>query len=395
MARQALKKAPRKIKRVKVSKLGQRLAEEKGFGPEPAAGFDFTQVSPSVYTAALGWYARFTDIKEVEDHIALAMKNRGYDAKAVAAMKRSSKASMTLASISQLLNRECVLSQDSIDWWTEKVDAAVNIGSKMHEERVASGEVVSIRDRLESKSLDFIGDIDEIIDQVWIGTLKIEDVNVLSLMNELTIRPAHAKILEPIYREKLQAMAADWKEYPRDYNKADVKILQTIYQKVIEGLTTLSKSTDIDKEAKKMERAAKKAEKEKNNVFKTVKRETAAVINLKYKPSDNELGIISAKPASIVGAQIAIVFNTKYNVLTLYRAATADGLSVKGTTILGYDEVTSESKRAGRSAAMAIIKQIPNASKSQAIKLFQSIKGSAVTLRGRTSEEVLLIKTAK
>lgn len=389
-------RVPRKIKKVRTSKATNQRAEQtgRGFGPEPEVGFDFTEAPTSEYTMALGWYARFTDIKDVEDHVALAMKVKGYNPKQIAAMKRSNKVSMTMSSISQMIVRECILSDASIAWWTKHIDEAVKIGMGIYEQKAAAGEVVSIRDRTENKALDFIGDIDEIIDQVWMEKLQLDEVKMLDIMNELGLKPAHAKILENFYKDKLERMEADWKEYPRDYNKADIKRLDAMYKKVVEGCHTLGTSSgSADDIAKKVARAAKKTEKEKKNVFKSVKRETAAIVNLKYKPSDNDLGIISVKPSSIVGAQMLIVLNAKYNVLTIYRAATVEGLSVKGTTILNYDEATSESKRAGRAAA--IIKQLPEATRAGATKLFQSIKGSPVTLRGRTSEDTLLIKAYK
>ena len=57
--------------------------------------------------------------------------------------------------------------------------------------------------------------------------------------------------------------------------------------------------------------------------------------------------------------------------------------------MLNYDPTLSISKRAGR--AVPTVKLIAAASKAQGLKHFDSIKGTVLELRGRTSEDTILV----
>lgn len=69
------------------------------------------------------------------------------------------------------------------------------------------------------------------------------------------------------------------------------------------------------------------------------------VKKLTSKSKDEKLGITSIQPSKIVGSYKLIVFNTKTNVMTLFETDSKDGLTVKGTSIIGYDTKYSYSKK--------------------------------------------------
>lgn len=61
------------------------------------------------------------------------------------------------------------------------------------------------------------------------------------------------------------------------------------------------------------------------------------VRSLKYAPDDKEYSLTSVNPITIPGSQHLYVFNTKYKKLMVYHSAGADGFSVKGCSIKGFD----------------------------------------------------------
>jgi len=66
---------------------------------------------------------------------------------------------------------------------------------------------------------------------------------------------------------------------------------------------------------------------------------------LKFLIRSEDLGVDSAKPEAIIGAQGLIVFNTKNNKATVFIAVEPkSGLSVKGSTLLGFDSAKSFEK---------------------------------------------------
>lgn len=66
--------------------------------------------------------------------------------------------------------------------------------------------------------------------------------------------------------------------------------------------------------------------------------------NLKYLPKDETLNLQSVSPKDILGAAMLTVYNTKNRSLTLYMGK-EEGLSIKGSTILNWDEDKSQTKK--------------------------------------------------
>jgi hypothetical protein len=68
------------------------------------------------------------------------------------------------------------------------------------------------------------------------------------------------------------------------------------------------------------------------------------VKNLKHLSKDETLNLQSVNPKDILGASMLTVYNTKNRALTLY-IAKENGFSVKGSTILNWDEDKSQTKK--------------------------------------------------
>lgn len=65
------------------------------------------------------------------------------------------------------------------------------------------------------------------------------------------------------------------------------------------------------------------------------------IAKLKYLKEDDTYKLQSIDPVALPFSQRAYTFNTKYRQLNIYYARVADGLSVSGTTIKGFDEKKS------------------------------------------------------
>ena len=70
----------------------------------------------------------------------------------------------------------------------------------------------------------------------------------------------------------------------------------------------------------------------------------AAAAKVSIKDEDEALGIVTIDPTNIVGAESAVIYNTKTRRLEVYRAAEGMRLSVKGSKIINLDEKTSIGK---------------------------------------------------
>jgi len=112
--------------------------------------------------------------------------------------------------------------------------------------------------------------------------------------------------------------------------------------------------------------------------------------NLKFQKENNEYKIASINPEKIIGAQELWTFNTKYKIVTVFRAIDRGGLQVKGTSIIGYDEKTSFSKGTGRKPEI-VLDKLQNSGKIVLRKLMEELKTDK-PLQIRINENTVLMK---
>ena len=122
------------------------------------------------------------------------------------------------------------------------------------------------------------------------------------------------------------------------------------------------------------------------------------VKKLQYKMSDTDYGIASVPPSSLIGANIAVVYNTKNRKLGIYYASNVDpkglmregsGFGVKGTTITGYDEEKSVQKTLRKpKETLGIVKKTTRA---KTVKTFQELTTTDTKLNGRFNKETILL----
>ena len=117
------------------------------------------------------------------------------------------------------------------------------------------------------------------------------------------------------------------------------------------------------------------------------------VAKMKYAKENKDLKLVSINPVDIIGSQELWVYNAKTRKLGKYvPGAYQDGLSVKGTTIQGYDEDKSVCKTLRKPDQQ--IKEFMKSGKVQLRKFLENIKATETKLNGRINEEVVLLRVA-
>ena len=115
------------------------------------------------------------------------------------------------------------------------------------------------------------------------------------------------------------------------------------------------------------------------------------VSRMQYLKEDPELKLKSIDPKKILGAAELWVYNTKYGLLQVYRANDPNGLSVKGTTLLNYDEEASVGKRCGRTADKQT-QAVLTSGKPALKKVMDNISSARVAVNGRINENSILLR---
>ena len=126
------------------------------------------------------------------------------------------------------------------------------------------------------------------------------------------------------------------------------------------------------------------------------------VSKMQYKKEDAELNLKSIDPAEIIYAEALWVYNVKTRKLGKYVARTLDprgmnrpgtGLTVKGTSIKGFDEENSIQKTLRKPEEQ--LKEFANSGPKKVLEFYDAIKTMGVKLNGRINNEVILLRVVR
>lgn len=138
-------------------------------------------------------------------------------------------------------------------------------------------------------------------------------------------------------------------------------------------------------------KALKKSEKKFGGKVKA-RRVEAQVSNVNFKLQDNEYKLASINPVSVIGSMTLLTFNTQSRKLSIYVAKTEEGLSIKGTTLQNFDEVTSFQKLIKKPG---MLKMFQEGNVRRVEVLLKDIRAKEATVNGRLNEHTILLKTYK
>jgi len=240
-------------------------------------------------------------------------------------------------------------------------------------------KVPTIADRVAEKTAEYIGEVEGLIDDFIFNK---KEFNLYNWLKEHNVpQGSIVKFRQTISRqqlefaEALEGKDAQLKEAYRGFSKARLKQIVTFYEKLWGDLDSYAQSKKV---ARKV-RVKKSPSKDK------------LVSKLKYLKEDRELKLTSINPVDIIGATKLWVYNTKTRKLYRYQAdELASTLSIKGTTILGYDEVKSVGKTIRKPAE--VLSKFMKASKIQLRKFLDDINAVEARANGRINEDTILLK---
>lgn len=241
------------------------------------------------------------------------------------------------------------------------------------------------KDSFDPKGFDFKKHfIDTGITQAHARKMKQFFENELDDFKELERMPTAVKL------KKLDEHVQDeWNQLKEGYShlkKSDIKKLTV----AIEDLMT---ALDFVIESAKATRKPRKAK---------PKSASKLVEKLKYLKADEKYKLASVAPEDIIGASELWVFNIKTRKLGKYVAQNIDpkgmgregsGLSVKGTTIIGYNETESIQKTIRKPEE--VLREFKAAGKVKLRKFLEEIKTTDIKLNGRINTDTIILKTVK
>ena len=268
---------------------------------------------------------------------------------------------------------------------------------------------LTVQQRVMQQSRETCEDIDTWLEQFLSNPKKFDakGFDVVKHFKNKKVTQAHARKILGLYKPlkdeyaKLQDMPTPAKL--KKMSDAD----RDEYEQIKEGYSHLKKA-DVAKKLDALEAivdacthvidASKATRKQRTPRPKSVDK---VVQKLKFCKIDDKYKISSVAPSTIVGASELWVFNTKTRKIGKYVAAKIDptgqardgsGLTVKGTTIVGYDEAASIQKTLRKPEEQ--LKEFKAAGKVKLRKYMDSIATMETKLNGRTNEHTVLLKVS-
>ena len=225
----------------------------------------------------------------------------------------------------------------------------------------------------------------------------VNDFNPDMMLRRAGAKQAHSRIIRKAYEANVAEfvelntkVSKDDKDDMREQleegyehmSKSQQKAALEIYRKITDACDIVQAESKVNRKPRKLR----------------IKSPEDVVKKLKFKQSDAEYGLGSITPADIIYARVLVVFNTRNRKIGTYYASNVDpmglqrdgsGLSVKGTTITGYDEEKSLQRTIRKPAE--VLPELKKSTRAKTEKLIQSLKTTETKLNGRINGETILI----
>lgn len=292
--------------------------------------------------------------------------------------------------------------RDINEFIKEQVDLAVPAGKSIIAEEHAKEDskknvyVPTIQDRIREQAQHACHAIDE-----WLDTCleKKKDFNFVGHFTETGVTQAHARKIKEYYTGEYEeynevvnnmptpqqiAKIADEqeKDLAQQFREGYAHISKTDAKKFLEALGKVLSACDMIIEKAKTTRKPR---------VKKAPSKDKLVAKVKYKKQDDKFSIVSSNPVEMLDAKEVWVFNCKNRKIGKYIADDMTGpISVKGTSLVGYDEYKSVQKTLRKPEEQ--LKAFKASGKVALRTFLEDINTTDTKLNGRLNEETVILK---
>lgn len=273
----------------------------------------------------------------------------------------------------------------------EKIDDLVKSGKellkekKQDEKKSANVYQPTIQERVRDAAFSISDEIETWLDGFITDPAKFDPkgFNVINHFKSREINQAHARVIRDYYAPYVEELTIATTATKKDeqvlegyrcYTKQQLKNKLAAVEEVIAACNMFLQQAKVNRKPK----AKKPVAKEK------------LVSKLKYKASDDRYKLVSIKPEDAVNCLELWVFNAKTRKLGCYVATDLAALSIKGTSIINFNEARSIAKTVRKPEEM--FKDIKNLPKTKMRKLYEGINSVETKMNGRINADILLLK---
>lgn len=358
----------------------------------------------SYFRFAMKYYNMESSGKELKPQVINWMGHHGYSKSVIQSFKKTKdwRCNTTMGAIAACLIKgmpevraDFNNGKSTADWLRNEIAKVIEDGKYDIEEAVvdkkeikATAPVLNIQDRIREQSIQMSEELDAAIDS-WIDNPETFDPKAFKVVNLLKgkgVKAAQARFIkgffEKNHNELLELASgnadAQLKEAYSHNSRKNVKKLIDFYESIKAACEQIAAEAKVLKKPR-----AKK-----------VKPAEDLVKKLKFMLSDTKLGITSAPPATIIGSQGVVIYNTKTRKIGYYIAKSSAGLTVKNSSIAEFTEKSTQK------TLRKPVEQLKEFKEQNTQKRFEtwyskSIKTTETVLNGRMSEDTVILKVYK
>ena len=399
----ATKKAPVKTTRVtkkQVTAHRAKTARDNSPQWDGAQEWDETKFTRHFRTA-MAYYRLESSTKDLRLKVVEWMELNGYAKDEINTFRKlkDSRLNSTMCAIAACLLRGMPEVHDSFNsgkdtgaWLRGAIADSIKSGTydnnEPDEDTEAQPEVKkeTIQDRLAEKFSEAMGEIEGAIDEYVTNGKEFSTFKFLSAQNiAVQYSTKIADIIQPKIdelNEFLEGTDAQLLEGYKHLGKRDAKNIIKFYEAIIN-----------DASAYKTSKIATRAKPKRKPVP-----PERLVKGLKFLKEFAELGLKSINPTEILGMSELWTYNTKTRklgrfVVAMHGDMVVGQLGVKGSAIIGYDEIKSTCKTLRKPAEK--LTEFKTLGKPALRKFMDTIKSVEVKLKGRISPETILLRAIK
>lgn len=386
-------------------KTGKRFAnaDHKYLGTEPEWNSTQLVSDPSqdrlALIQALNWYNHFSNATESRKFLLAYLKSKPfYSKKEVAAIETLGLDEMPIQAgfVARMFSKEAPLDSKTLNWFQGAIKDGVILGlprlKPAKKTSVKSAEI-SVADRVAARASNLIGLVEHEID-VFIGSKFVSEFSLAALCGSRNTAPMIARKVADHFANGLLAELEEAKKG----NDADLKEGYSHFKKsqLVKLIDFVSKIVADANAWAGIQKAMKKPKKVKPGQKQKAKKEVPIeklVAKAKIQKASKEFGLTSVAVEKIVGATTVWTFNTKYKALAVYHAKENGTLTIKGSTIKGFDESTTKEKRVRKPTE--VLPEVLSGGKVTLRNLMASLKTKEVLPKGRLNENIIIVRVIK
>jgi hypothetical protein len=248
-------------------------------------------------------------------------------------------------------------------------------------------QVYNIQDRIREQAGQMSEELDAAIDS-WIMDPEAFDPKAFKITNLLRgkgAKAAQARYIKAIFQRGLDELTElSSGQADEQLREAYSHVARKNIKKLVEFYQSIFTACDqIAQEAKTLKKPRAKK----------IKPAEELVKKIKFKVSDDKLGVTSVPAAGLIGASAAVVYNTKTRKLGIYQANSSAGLNVKGASIVDFTAKSFQKTLRKPDIQLKEFKE--QNTQRRAETWFEKIKATETALNGRINAEVMILKIFK